>query len=59
MTEFEIQRGSARLDELKRRQALPPETLQQLSRWWCKTLRREQNKVVSIDEWKRKRSWFV
>ena len=49
------QRASAteRLCELKRKELLPPETLNDLQEWWRSVLRREQNKVVSIAEWQR------
>ena len=52
MTTRERVIASERLNELERRKALPAETLRDLRAWWQSALRREQNKVVSIDEWR-------
>lgn len=53
MTTQERVIATERLRELERKTLLPAETIRDLKAWWNSVLHREQNKVVSIDEWQR------
>ena len=53
MTAAERITASERLNELENKGLLPEETLRDLRAWWRLVLRREQNKVVSMEEWLR------
>ncbi len=58
MTAAEIKLASERLVELERAQRLNAESLAELRRWWNRAMRMEQNKVVSLDDWREKRRWL-
>lgn len=53
MTAQERLEATARLNELESKGLLPADTLKDLRAWWKSVIRREQNKVVSIEEWQR------
>lgn len=54
MTAQERLEATARLNELESKGLLPAETLKDLRAWWKSVIRREANKVVSIEEWQRR-----
>lgn len=53
MTAQERITATERLNELERKGLLPAETINDLRAWWREVLRREADKVVSIEEWLR------
>ena len=53
MTEAEKACGTARLEELERLNALNEESLNALRKWWRKVLRRESEKIVNLDEYRK------
>lgn len=54
MTTQERVIASERLRELEIKALLPAETIRDLKAWWQSVLRRERNKVVSIDDWQKR-----
>lgn len=55
MTTAQLAQGTTRLEELERKKLLPAETIRELKSWWREVMRREQNKIVDINEWRRNR----
>lgn len=56
MTQDQIEFASQRNKEINQSWDIDGEALKMLNRWWAKKLREEKNKVVSIDDF-RKRRW--
>ena len=57
MTAAQLAQGTARLEELERSGRLHEDALNALKAWWREVVHREQNKIVSIDEWREYRRW--
>lgn len=53
MTEQELAQGTARLKELQKSATLHQDALKKLSAWWKEKVRQDENKVVSLDEYRR------
>ena len=53
MTTAEIAQVTARLEELERYSDLNKESLRMLREWWREAVRRERNKIVDINEWRK------
>lgn len=58
MTKAMAKLGSERLAEMEMRGALPEDTLRDLRDWWTAELRENENKVVSLEEWRERRRWL-
>ena len=52
MTTAQLAQGTTRLEELERYSDLHEESLRMLREWWREVERREQNKIVDINEWR-------
>ena len=57
MTAAQLAQGTRRLEELERSGQLHEDALNALRAWWREVIHREQNKIVSIDEWREYRRW--
>lgn len=57
MTTADIAQATTRLEELERYKLLPEETIRELKAWWREVVRREQNKIVDINEYRYWRRW--
>lgn len=58
MTAEELAAGTARMRHLQEIKPFDEVTMRRLDLWWRDVLRREQNKVVSLDEYREKRKWL-
>ena len=58
MTAEKMRLGTERLRQLPESRVLSKEALNALDSWWRGVIRREQNKVVSLDEWRSRRRWL-
>lgn len=57
MTTADIAQATTRLEELERYSDLHEDALRMLREWWREIVRREQNKIVDINEYRYWRRW--
>lgn len=58
MTQDQIEFANQRNKEINQSWDIDDQALKMLNRWWAKKLREEKNKVVSIDDFRKRRCLF-